>query len=76
MSSNLKECEILALKLSPQDRATLAARLIDSLDALNDTENEILWVQEAEKRYQAYKQGDISARPAEEVLWDARSQIR
>ncbi|HEX3048042.1 MAG TPA: addiction module protein [Bacillota bacterium] len=76
MPSNLEECEALALKLSPQERATLAARLIDSLDALDDTENEHLWVQEAERRYQAYKQGIITARPAEEVLRDARAQIR
>jgi hypothetical protein len=71
MSSNFEECEIMALKLPP-DRATLAARLIASLDTLDEAENENLWVQEAEQRYQAYKQGNISAKSTEEVFRETR----
>jgi hypothetical protein len=56
----------------PRDRATLAARLIASLDTLDESENENLWVQEAEQRYQAYKQGNISAKSTEEVFREAR----
>ncbi len=75
MSPDLKKCEIQALKLAPQDRAALAEHLIASLDTLDDVENERLWLDEAERRYQEYKKGNIQARPAEEVLRDARAAI-
>ena len=76
MSPNLNECEAQALQLPPRDRAALAERLIASLDSLADAENEQLWVEEAEKRYQAYKKGSLSARPAGEAIRDARARIR
>ena len=76
MSPDLKECEAQALKLPPKERALLAERLIASLDATDDAENERLWVEEAERRYEEYKKGNISARPAEDVVRDARSTIR
>ena len=50
--------------------------MIDSLDDLDGAENELLWVEEAERRYQAYKQGSISARTAEEAIQEDRAQIR
>ena len=75
MSSDLKKCEAQALKLTPQDRAALAEHLIASLDALDDAENERLWLEEADKRYQEYKKGKSQARSAKEVLRDAREAI-
>ncbi len=76
MLANLKEFEAKALKLPLTDRALLAEHLIESLDTVDDVENERLWVKEAEHRYQEYKKGNISARPADEVLQDARLKIR
>ena len=76
MSPNLKECEETAMKLPVADRAALVEYLIESLDVLDDAENEQLWVKEAESRYAAYKQGRISARPAADVIRDARKHIR
>ena len=76
MSPELKECESQALKLAPRDRAVLAEHLIASLDALDDAQNEQLWLEEADRRYQEYKKGNISARCADEVLRDARAAIR
>ena len=76
MSSDFEKCEAQALGLSSKERAILAEHLIASLDALDDAENESLWLEEAARRYQGYKKGDISARPAEDVLRDARSAIR
>ncbi len=76
MSPELKECEAQALALRPQERAMLAEHLIASLDSLDDSENERLWLEEAGRRYQEYKKGNISARPAEEVLHDARLAIQ
>ena len=76
MSSEMKECEAQALKLDPKERATLAEHLIASLDALDDAENEQLWLEEAERRYQEYKKGNIQSRTAEDVLRDARVTIK
>jgi hypothetical protein len=76
MSPEMKACREQALKLPPSERALLAAQLIASLDDLDDAENEKLWIEEAEKRYQAYTRGQLSARAAEDVLLDARKRIR
>ena len=76
MSPDLKQCEAHALKLAPKERAILAERLITSLDSLDESENERLWVEEAERRYKGYKKGRIMARSAGDVLRDARTAIR
>ena len=76
MSPNLKRCEAVALKLQSRDRAILAEHLIASLDALEDADNERLWLEEAGRRFKGYKQRNITARPAKDVLRDARSAIR
>ena len=76
MSPDLQECENQVMSLPVNDRATLANRLIASLDVLTDSENEQLWLSEAERRYQEYKNGSISARPAVNVLRDARLSIK
>ena len=76
MALDLKEFETSALKLPVAERAALAERLIESLDVLDDAENERLWVEEAERRYQTYKQGRLGARSAADAIQDARSHIR
>ena len=72
MSPDLKECRTQALNLQVKERAELAEYLIASLDSLDDAENEQLWLEEAERRYQEYKKGNISARLAETVFRNAR----
>jgi putative addiction module component (TIGR02574 family) len=76
MSSDLKQCEAHALKLTPKDRAILAERLITSLDSLEGSENEQLWLEEAERRYKGYRKGKIAARLARDVLREARIAIK
>ena len=76
MSPDLKKCKDQALKLPPEERALLAEHLIESLDSLDEAGNELLCLEEAKRRYKAYKNGDIPARPAGEVLRDARSSIK
>jgi putative addiction module component (TIGR02574 family) len=75
MSPGLKQCEAKALKLPPKDRAILAERLISSLDSLESSENEQLWIEEADRRYKGYRKGKIPARSAKEVLRDARNSL-
>ena len=76
MALDTRECEATALMLPAAERAALAERLIESLDTLDDAENERLWVEEAERRYQAYRQGSLSARSATEAIQEARSRLR
>lgn len=76
MALDMKECELSALRLPVSERAALAERLIESLDSLDDAEAERLWVEEAERRYQAYKQGRLSARPAAEAVRNAQARLR
>ena len=75
MSPDLKKCEATALKLSVAERAVLVEHLIESLDVLDDAENEQLWVKEAANRYAAYRQGRISARPTADAIREARARI-
>ena len=75
MSPRLKELEREVLTLPTADRAALAERLISSLDETDEAENEQLWVAEAGRRYQAYKDGKIPSRSAEEALRDARARV-
>ncbi|HMP77153.1 MAG TPA: addiction module protein [Kiritimatiellia bacterium] len=76
MSPQLTECEAKAMQLPPAERAALAERLIASLDTLDEAQTEQLWIEEADRRHREYKLGGISARPADEVLRDARDAIR
>ena len=63
-----------ALKLAPHDRARLAERLLESLENLTDEENAQLWAEEAQRRDAAWE--DTTARPAPEVLRDARNRLK
>lgn len=76
MSQKLAAVESDALALPVRDRARLAERLIASLEMERDEEAEELWLQEAEQRYQAYKQGKIKARLAEDVFRDADAKLK
>ena len=76
MKSNLAQCEELAFKLPVNERAVLAEQLIRSLDDISDEELEQVWLEEADRRYQAYKSGAISSKSSEEVFRDARLLIQ
>ena len=47
-----EELEAEVLKLSPQARAQLAAKLLQSLDVLSEAEHERLWADEALRRHE------------------------
>ena len=74
MSLKVKEIEEEALRLPSHERAQLAERLIHSLDE-EDPEAEKLWVEEAERRYQAYKEGKVKTKSADLVFKEARSNF-
>jgi putative addiction module component (TIGR02574 family) len=56
-----------ALKLKPQDKIILIEALITSLDK-PDPEITKIWIQEAEARLKAYKEGKTKEIPAEEIF--------
>lgn len=70
----LEELEAEALKLNPKSRAELATKLLSSLEVLSDAEIERLWSEEALRRNEEMEKGLASARPAEDVMRDARAQ--
>lgn len=76
MLSKIEEIEEKALRLTSRERALLVERLISSLDDEEDPEAERLWIEEAERRYKAYKQGKIKGRSAGLVFKEAHSKIR
>lgn len=56
-----------ALTMSAQDRAFIAERLITSLDTVMDTDVEIAWQQEIQKRLSEVESGEVTCLPWEEV---------
>lgn len=75
MASKIKEIEGETLRLPLHQRAELAEHLILSLEEEEDLEAERLWIEEAERRYQEYKQGKVQAMPANKVFQDAHHYL-
>lgn len=71
----IEEFEAEALKLGPTARARLATKLLASLETLSDEENLRLWVEEAERRDQAWESGKEAGQTAEEVFREARARL-
>jgi len=70
-----QDLEAEIMKLSLEDRASLAKKIILSLDGPSDAENLELWVAEAEKRLKELCEGNVEEMPAEEVFRRARVAI-
>jgi putative addiction module component (TIGR02574 family) len=75
MLANLQTFEAEALTLPASERALLAQHLLASLDDTDEQENEQLWLDEAQRRYNAYKNGTVSSRNAFEAIVDMRGQL-
>ena len=76
MSKLVAELEREAKHLPEQDRALLAHHLIASIDPGEDVDAEAVWLEEAERRYQAYRQGKLTAKPVDQVFREAKSQLK
>jgi len=74
--SNLAEILKNAMSLDVRDRATLAERLLASLDELTEDETERLWAEESQRRLEQYRAGRAKAVPAEEVHKKAKNLLR
>ena len=72
---SIEELESEALKLTPEARAKLAGRLLESLEGLTEEENQRLWAAEAERRDADLDRSPGKARPADDVFREARSKL-
>jgi len=59
-----------------KEKAALARLLIGELDISVDADAEQLWIDEAQRRYDAYQKGEIEARPGDEVMARARNRLK
>ena len=76
MSALLDELEQQSRLLTPQEKAALARILIEGLDPSTDSGVEQLWIAESQRRYQAYRRGEIEAHPGDEVMIRARNRLK
>jgi putative addiction module component (TIGR02574 family) len=74
--SNLAEILKNAMSLDVRDRATLAERLLASLEELTAEEAERLWAEESQRRLEQYRAGRAKAVSAEEVHKKAENLLR
>jgi putative addiction module component (TIGR02574 family) len=74
MSNQLEIVEAQALKLSPEERAQLADRLITSLFV--DHEIEDAWSAEVERRIEEIESGRAKLIPAADSIARARAAIK
>jgi hypothetical protein len=76
MADLVKNLEVQALGLVEKDRAKLARVLLLSLGDSEEQETELVWAEEAERRYQELKTGAVQALASEKVFEQARSRLR
>lgn len=76
MSALYDQLEMQARQLSVEERAKLAHTLIEELDSAGEANLEDLWNAEAQRRYEAYRKGEIGSRPGDEVMKNARSRLK
>jgi putative addiction module component (TIGR02574 family) len=75
MESKLDEVITAALHLSIEERAQVAAKLLLSLDEPSESEVERLWIEEAERRLNEFREGRVQGTPAEVVFQRAMDDI-
>ncbi len=70
MNANVQEILVTALPLPDNDRAELAASLIESLDETFDPSAQAAWAEEIGRRLSALNSGAVKAIP-----WDEARRI-
>lgn len=75
MGTKFDEVSTAALQLGVEERAQLAGRLLLSLDEPSESELESLWLEEAERRLEEFREGRVRSVPADEVFRRAMDDI-
>ena len=76
MAREIKEIEKELMALSVNERAEIARNLLLSLEETNEADVEQAWIEEAESRYEAYRNGKTTARSVNEALASARESLK
>lgn len=76
MMSKFEEVTSKAMTLPPENRAELAELLIQSLDEKEDEDVRSAWLSEIRRRDQEIRSGASVTKPAEQVLREAREELR
>ena len=76
MTVNAKQIEDEALRLTVQERAELAQKLLLSLEAPSEQEIAEDWLLEAQRRARELDDGTVQPIPAEEVRRRAQALLR
>lgn len=76
MSTLFDEVERQARTLTRREKASLARILIEELDPSTDAGIEQVWIDEAQRRYDAYLQGQLEALAGEAVMARARNRLK
>jgi hypothetical protein len=72
----IEDIEAKALKLSPEERARLAGKLLESLEDLSSEESDRIWAEEAQRRDADWNiREGRGGRPISDVLRDARAKL-
>lgn len=74
--TTMTEIEKTIFSLPPDERASLAHRILDSLEGFSNDEIENLWLDEAHGRWQDIQGGKISCIPSEQVMERARAALK
>lgn len=73
MSEHFDDIERQAKLLPLKQKAELARILIEALETSVDADVERLWIEEAQRRYDAFLKGELEALSGEEVMNRARN---
>lgn len=68
----LRTLKTEAMRLAPAKRAELAVELLSSLEGASREEIDRLWLDEANRRYRAYRSGRSRGIPADKAIAAAR----
>ena len=62
--------------LTLPEKASLAHILIEELDSASDADVEQLWIEESQRRYEAYLRGELKSVSGDEVMGRVRSRLK
>jgi putative addiction module component (TIGR02574 family) len=74
--SKFEDLEKQVRALPRKEKAELARVLIDELDPVSQPDVEGLWLDEARRRFDAYRRGEMTSVPGDEAMSRARSRLR
>jgi putative addiction module component (TIGR02574 family) len=79
MTASIQHIEIQVLSLPRDERTRLAINLLESIEErpnMDPRQVELAWLDEANRRFQAYQAGEEQAISADEVFADLRADDR